>query len=136
MKQVFKNRTFRPRSLELLDLINDILDDYAEQGYTLTLHQTFYQLVAKGHIPNTVESYKQIGDLISEGRLCGIIDWERIEDRARETVEHVHWSSPADIVEAAANQFRVDHWDPRYQPVHLEVLVEKQAPRGCDPPML
>lgn len=128
MREAFKERVFRPESLAIITLVTEILEEYAQQGYTLTLRQVYYQLVARGHVPNNVESYKRVGDLVSEGRLAGLIDWDRIEDRARETVTPPHWTSPADIAEAAAQSFRVDHWID--QPYHVEVLVEKQALEG------
>ncbi len=128
MREAFKERTFRAESLAVIELVIEILDDYAAQGYTLTLRQVYYQLVAKGKIPNSLESYKRIGDLVNEGRLAGLIDWSRIEDRARETVTPAHWTSAAEIAEACARQYRVDHWD--RQPYHVEILVEKQALEG------
>jgi hypothetical protein len=133
MREAFKERTFRAESLEVIDLVIGILDDYAAQGYTLTLRQVYYQLVARGHVPNSLESYKRIGDLVNEGRLAGLIDWSRIEDRARETVTPAHWTSAAEIAEAAAKQYRVDHWAD--QPWHVEILVEKQALEGVLEPV-
>lgn len=134
MREAFKKRTFRVESLAVIELVIDILDDYAAQGYTLTLRQVYYQLVARGHVPNSLESYKRIGNLVNEGRLAGLIDWARIEDRARETVTPVHWTSAAEIVEACANQYQVDHWDE--QPWHVEILVEKQALEGVLEPVV
>jgi hypothetical protein len=128
MKEAFKDRTFRGESLAVIDLVNQILEEYAAQGYTLTLRQAYYQLVARGHVPNSLESYKRIGDIVSEGRLAGLIDWDHIEDRARETVTPNTWANAGSLARAAAEQFRTDHWGD--QPCHVEILVEKQALEG------
>lgn len=42
---------FQPKSLELIDLANEIIDDYSSQGYDLTLRQLYYQMVARDVIP-------------------------------------------------------------------------------------
>jgi hypothetical protein len=92
------------------------------------LRQLYYQLVARDYIENTVKSYKRIGDLVSNARLAGLIDWDMIEDRGRETITPPMWESPAQIVEAAAAQFAIDRWAD--QPYHIEVMVEKAALEG------
>lgn len=133
MRELFKAKNFRPDALDIINLVNSILDEYAAGGYLLTLRQVYYQLVARGHIPNSIESYKRIGDVVSDGRMAGLIDWAQIEDRARETVTPAFWDSPADILRACAAQYRTDWWIT--QPYHVEVLVEKQALEGILEPV-
>lgn len=128
MKQAFIEKTFKGSKLELLGIIEKILDDYSAQGYDLSLRQLFYQGVSRGIIPNTTEEYKKLGDLVSDARLAGLLDWDMIVDRGRTTVSNNHWESPADIVRAAAQQYRIEKW--RDQPCHVEVFVEKQALEG------
>ena len=128
MKQLFVSKNFGPDSLKKIDTINAILDEYAAQGFDLTLRQLYYQMVARGYIENTVQSYKRTGSLVSDARLAGLVDWQMITDRGRETVTPNHWDSPAEIVESAARQFRIDKWAD--QPNHVEVMVEKQALEG------
>lgn len=48
----YKEIKFRGRSLELINLVNQVINEYKNQGYELTLRQTYYQLVARGYIPN------------------------------------------------------------------------------------
>ena len=43
---------------------------------------------------NTLKNYKRLGDVISDGRLAGMIDWDAIEDRTRNLLSSPHWSSP------------------------------------------
>jgi hypothetical protein len=97
-------------------------------GYDLTTRQVYYQLVAKDLIPNNPKSYNRLKSIVSDGRLAGLIDWDMIVDRTRGVVIPSHWDSPADIVEAAAQSFRIDKWED--QPYHVEVMVEKQALEG------
>lgn len=79
----YKEINFRGKSLDLINLVNQVINEYKNQGYELTLRQTYYQLVARGYIPNNERSYKNIGNLINDGRLAGLIDWYSIVDRTR-----------------------------------------------------
>jgi len=128
MKEKFLDHKFSASNLETIRIINNILAEYAGQGYRLSLRQLYYQLVARDYIENSVRSYKRTGDLVSNARLAGLVDWEMIEDRGRELVSNAHWDSPAQIVRAAAQQFRIDHWID--QPCYVEVMVEKDALSG------
>ena len=64
-----------------LDLINGIIEEYQAQGYVLTLRQLYYQLVSRDIIPNKQAEYSKLSNLLKEGRMAGIVDWEAIEDR-------------------------------------------------------
>ncbi len=124
-KIAYQEINFRKSSLELIDMVNMIVNEYQAQGYTLTLRQVYYQLVSRDIIPNTERSYKNIGSLISNGRLAGLINWEAIEDRTREIRRNSHWDDVTDILRSAAYSFAVDKWqDQKY---YLEVWVEKDA---------
>jgi hypothetical protein len=144
MKDAFIEKNFSPDSLDLISVINRILDKYADMHYKLSLRQVYYQLVAGDLIPdkwrdkdtgstNNFRAYKNVGSLVSDARQAGYIDWAMIEDRGRETVTPNHWKSPADIVKAAAEQYRIDKWEE--QPVHVEVMVEKDALSGILEPV-
>ncbi len=128
MKEQFIEHAFSKSSLDRLNLVNGILDEYNGLGFDLSLRQLYYQLVARGHIENSQKSYKRLGDLISNGRKAGLVDWDMITDRGRERVANPHWANPADIVMAAYQSFRIDKWDD--QPVRIEVMVEKDALSG------
>jgi hypothetical protein len=128
VKEFFVEKNFGPARLEVIQRINVILADYAAQGYRLSLRQLYYQLVARAEIENTLHSYKRLGDLVSDARLAGMVDWDMIEDRGRETIAPPMWKDPAQIVDAAARQFAIDRWAD--QPNHVEVMVEKAALEG------
>ncbi len=133
MREWFKDTNFKPDTQALIVLANRILAEYAAQGFRLTLRQLFYQLVARGHIPNTQRMYKNLGTHIGNARLAGLIDWAMIEDRARSTDWPAHWEDPAEMVKAAAEQYRIDKWAD--QPNHVEVMVEKDALSGVLQPV-
>jgi hypothetical protein len=112
----------------VIEQANAICRDYARQGFDLTLRQLYYQFVSRGHIPNTQQSYKRLGDIINKARLAGLMDWNYIIDRTRNLQALSHWSDPSDIVYSAARSFALDKW--RNQPVRVEVWVEKEALAG------
>lgn len=64
-----QEKRFRRDSIAAIHRANEIIAEYEEQGFSLTLRQLYYQHVARGFIPNTERSYKQLGDLISDARL-------------------------------------------------------------------
>lgn len=128
MKEQYITKRFNNDSLQLIDIINSILDDYEAQGYDLTLRQIYYQLVSRNVVPNTERSYKNIGNLVSDGRLAGLIDWSMITDRGRVCQTLSHWDDPAEILMSCAHSFRIDMW--ANQPNYVEVMVEKQALEG------
>lgn len=121
----YKEINFRGKSLDLIKLINQVVDEYSSQGYELTLRQTYYQLVARGYIPNNERSYKNIGNLINDGRLAGLIDWHSITDRTRNLRKNPHWSTPSSVIESAMYFYLLDKWEG--QPNYVEVWVEKDA---------
>lgn len=125
MKICYREINFRPDSLRLIERVNGIISDYQQMGYSLTLRQVYYQLVARDVIPNNERSYKNLGNLISDGRMAGLIDWHAIEDRTRNLKKNSHWSSPGSIIYTAANSFAYDKWED--QDNYVEVWVEKDA---------
>ena len=111
----------------------EIIGEYAAQGYQLTLRQLYYQMVSRDIIPNQTEWYKKLGEVVSKGRMPGFIDWNAIVDRGRSPVMPAQWDSPSQILQAAADSFRVDRWAGQYH--HVEVWCEKDAPSGVLEPV-
>lgn len=121
-------KRFHPKSERLIGQVNAIIDEYRAIGLDLTLRQLYYQLVSADIIPNAFRAYKNLGELVSQARLAGRIDWNAIEDRTRNLQE---WPSQYDPQSALANlarHYREDKWDD--QPTHVEVWVEKDAMIG------
>lgn len=124
-KRCYVKKRFRSDSLAVIDQANKIITEYWQQGYKLTLRQLYYQFVSRDLVPNTQQSYKNIGSIVNDGRLAGMIDWLAIEDRTRNMRENAHWDSPGDIVRACAQQFRHNLWDT--QDCYVECWIEKDA---------
>lgn len=124
-KITYIQKRFGEKALERIAQVNGIIAEYQAQGFKLTLRQTYYQLVARALIPNTVQSYKGLGEVVNDGRLAGLIDWDAIEDRTRNLQSGSHWSSPHSIVRACAGQYAVDLWE--YQENYVECWIEKEA---------
>lgn len=124
-KICYKDVRFQTKSLELIELVNQVIAEYSAQGYELTLRQAYYQLVARGYIPNNERSYKNIGNLINDGRLSGLIDWYAITDRTRNLRGNSHWDTPADVINSARYSYLLDKWEG--QSNYVEVWVEKDA---------
>ena len=121
----YKKINFKQSSLDLIKLVNEVINEYSAQGYELTLRQAYYQLVARGYIPNNERSYKNIGSLINDGRLAGLIDWNAITDRTRNLRGNTHWDTPVDVIYSAKYSYLLNKW--KDQPNYVEVWVEKDA---------
>jgi hypothetical protein len=121
----YVDRKFSEVSLKMIETANTIIAEYAGQGFQLTLRQLYYQFVARDLIPNNLKSYKNLGSVINDGRLAGLIDWDHITDRTRSLRENSHWSTPGGIISSAANSYRIDLWkNQKYRP---EIWIEKDA---------
>ena len=128
MKIKFRNIKMSRQNRQRLEVINDIVEEYQAEGYVLTLRQLYYQLVSRDIIPNKQTEYSKLSTLLKEGRMAGIVDWEAIEDRLRKPSSPSAFDSPADIINAAIQQYRKDRQEG--QPVYMEVWVEKDALSG------
>ena len=128
MKEAFKNIRFNASTRKMIETANRIIDDLRSQGYTLTLRQLYYQCVAADIIPNKQSEYKRLGSILNDARLCGMVDWDAIEDRTRNLSGTTHRERPETIISDAAHSFRMDKW--RGQDFRVEVWVEKDALEG------
>ncbi len=138
------------KQLLVVQNANRIIEAYRAQGFMLTLRQIYYQFVARDLFPedrywlqaggkwvkdperknpnsskNAEPNYKWLGELLNDGRVAGLIDWDSMEDRTRNLRTLPHWESPADILVSVAAQYRVDLWE--HQKTYVEVWVEKEA---------
>lgn len=124
-KVCYIEKKFNKASLQKIEWINSVIERYKYQGLELTLRQVYYQLVAKDLIENTERSYKNIGTLVSEARLAGLIDWNAIVDRTRGLRRNSHFSHPSEVISAARFSYMLDRWE--NQPNYVEVWIEKDA---------
>lgn len=128
MREKYESKTFQKKSMEMVTKCNDIVTSYSQRGFKLTIRQLYYQLVARGHIENTVRSYDNIVALMTNARLAGLIDWDAIEDRTRDVLSRSHWTGVPSMLKSAARWYHEDMWES--QP-HLVIgIVEKEALAG------
>jgi hypothetical protein len=116
------------RALAIVAIANQICEEYARQGYDLTLRQLYYQFVARDYLPNNMRSYKMLGNTIDRARRAGLMDWDYIVDRTRNLQGFTTYETPADLITAMADRFHVDLWQD--QECRVEVWVEKEALAG------
>ena len=121
-------KRFNAATLAVIAQANAIINEYATDGLRLTLRQLYYQFVARGLIPNRQKEYKRVGNIISDARLAGLVDWDVIEDRTRNLAGNTHWRDPGHIIQAAHRSFQMDRW--AEQPYRVEVWIEKEALAG------
>lgn len=132
-KICFKEKKFRGDRSRLIVAANEIVEEYSAQGYRLTLRQLYYQFVSRDIIPNTEQSYKNLGQTISEARLCGLIDWEAIEDRVRVPRIPLEFLDIQHRARTAADNYRLPRW--AGQENYVELWVEKDALAGVLSPL-
>lgn len=136
-KILYERRTFNDAAHTVITQAEAFCDQYARQGYQLTLRQLYYRFIATGAFPdsradpssgtkNTERNYKWLGDLVSKARVAGMIDWRHITDRGRETAGGDDgWDSPESMLRSAARGYTITKWDG--QPEYIEIWVEKDA---------
>lgn len=61
----YKSIKFQQKSLELINLVNQVVEEYQAQGYELTLRQAYYQLVARGYISPTMNAVIRTLEILS-----------------------------------------------------------------------
>ncbi|TET67573.1 MAG: hypothetical protein E3J56_12690 [Candidatus Aminicenantes bacterium] len=130
------NKRFNKTSLYIIETTNEIIEGFLQQGFDLTLRQLYYQFIAQDLFPeswrdlqlqskNIEKNYNKLGSIINDARLTGLVDWNAIADRTRETKQNSHWEDPKDIIESCIHYFEIDKWEG--QPTRPEVWIEKDA---------
>jgi len=121
-------KRFNADTLSLIKQVDEICQNYARQGYDLSVRQVFYQLVVENVISNTEQSYNRVICVVNDARLAGLLDWNYIADRTRNLETNSHWDNPEEIIDSSAYSFRLDKWEG--QEYYCEIWVEKQALAG------
>lgn len=127
-KIYFRDAKISRKGMLMLQKVNDIIEEYQENDYVLTLRQLYYQLVSRDVIPNKVQEYSKLSILLKEGRMAGYVDWEAIEDRLRTAEKPSSWNDPTQIIKACIRSYQKDRQD--NQQKYIEVWVEKDALSG------
>lgn len=125
----YQPKKFRQETLDEIKAANSIIDEYESKGFSMSLRQLYYQMVARGLRENTKGSYDKLKNIISDGRLAGLVSWTAIEDRQRNLMGHQTFSNPGEAIKWLAEEhYKIDLWAD--QPFRPEVWVEKAAQEG------
>lgn len=133
MRERFQELNIREAGLGRIEQANAIIEEYQGQGLRLTLRQLYYQLVARGLLPNTPRDYKNLGSLLNDGRMAGLVDWAAIEDRGRRPRSQSEWLNIQSLVASALWSYRLPRW--KGQDSYAELWVEKDALAGVLEPL-
>jgi hypothetical protein len=134
MRETFIPKLFNDEHDRIIEHANELLEEMAADGYKVTLRTLYYQFIAEERwFDNKLQSYKRFGDIISQARLAGRIDWDLLEDRARTVEKLPYWSSPTHIMESVVEQYRENLWRGQERRVH--VRIEKDAQIGVIQPV-
>lgn len=128
MKIPYKKFNFRQKTLDKIETANNIIEEYQEDGYELTLRQLYYQFVSRDLIENKQSEYKTLGDIVNNARLAGLIDWDAIVDRTRKIVEWDSHENPSAAIDDLADRYAIDTREG--QLVYIEAWIEKEALAG------
>lgn len=110
----------------VIDRAVTIIDKLRGEGYTPTLRQIYYQFVRRNWLENNEKSYNRLGEILTKGRMAGMIAWDSMEDRLRGlegTFDPVEDSPSA--LELAHRLIQFDLWE--RQPTYVEIWVEKDS---------
>ncbi|MDP9301034.1 MAG: hypothetical protein M3P43_09115 [Actinomycetota bacterium] len=118
------------KTRKLIQRADEILQHYyrAGEGFALTLRQLFYKLVTENLIANKPEEYERLGQVMSDARYWGLIDWDMLIDRTRTMWDFPYRDDERDAIEVAAHGFMLDPWTDQKQ--RVEVWIEKDAAIG------
>jgi len=133
MKIEYQKIRIQKRRLGLIEQANEIITEYAGQGYTLTVRQIYYQFVARGWISNDITSYGYVGAAINKGRMAGLIDWNAVEDRTRFLRGNEQWHDVTHSLNTAARSYQRNSRET--QDYAIEVWIEKDALVGIIDPV-
>lgn len=124
----YQNFNFGAAALQTIAHANEIMEDYAARGISMTLRSLYYRFVAAAIIANKQSEYKRLGDIVNNGRLAGLIDWNHLQDRTRNLQTLSHWENPGHVVQSAALGYHRNLWEGQVN--HVEVWIEKDALLG------
>lgn len=154
-KICYKDYNPKGPTLTVIQQADEILREYAQQGYQLSVRQLYYVFISRDLFPetwidevynarqgldsqtkNTMKNYNRLKDICTKARDGGFLDWDHLTDRGRELESLPHWRNPEAFLDSVCPQFKIDLW--LNQPKRVEVWVEKDAlsqviERACVP---
>lgn len=144
MKICYVEHNFRAATMAIIEQADAIIEEYAADGYDMTVRQVYYQFIGRDLFPatwideaynlrkglasdtkNTDKNYDRLGQIVNKARLAGYLDWERIVDLTRFLRGHDYKANPSEAIEDAVAKYIEDIWaDQEYK---VEVWIEKDA---------
>jgi hypothetical protein len=100
-----------------------------EADAPVTLRGVFYRVVSTGAIPKTEKAYDLVKRELLKLRRDGTVPYADITDGSRWTFKPETWTSVDQMLEDASESYRRALWHD--QPVHVEILSEKDAITGA-----
>jgi hypothetical protein len=81
---------------------------------------------------NDMKSYRAVTDVLTRGRIEGVIPWEAIDDDTRPIDLNQFYNNPAEFVRQDLESFLKGYWRNRQQsqPNHIEIVIEKLTVRS------
>lgn len=124
----YRNWNPQAGAQDMIIQAQEIIEEYEEAGFMLTLRQLYYQFVSRDLLKNEDAEYHRLGNVINRARLAGMISWLSLEDRTRFLRAVQHWTDPLDSLRQVTKMYAINKW--RDQPYKPEVWIEKDALLG------
>jgi hypothetical protein len=127
--------------MQMVIAINNILE--AQRSYwPLSARQVHYRLLGpnaplihaskpNSRYVNDLKSYRAVTDVLTRGRLEGLIPWDAIDDDTRPIDLNEAFNNPAEFLRQELKGFLKYYWRNRQQsqPNHIEIVIEKLTVR-------
>ncbi len=125
-------RKYKPRkdAEQIIGRANDILELSRQDGFgVMTLRQIYYQFIAKNWLPeNSMQQYKKLGRILTDGREGGLIDWNAIDDAGRGAFHFRDCKTVDQLLSGVEKGLLINPWED--QDVYVETWVEKKGMEG------
>jgi hypothetical protein len=120
MKVKIRDINLHSSTRRMIEEAGKVIDTY---DMPVTVRQIFYRLVAQGIIDNTFGEYKRLGKILTNGRYCGLLDWDKFTDEMRGFYKPDSYASIEEAIEDLKERYRRDRWE--HSPYFIFVWVEK-----------
>ena len=122
MKLKIRDIKFQKKTSKFLEHIQKVVDSFS---VALTVRQIHYRLVALGIVDNTIQNYRKVSRITSDGRYAGLIDWDKIVDDTRNAYKTQDWDNIDDAIKNTLDNYRRNRW--KKSKYYVEVAVEKRT---------
>ncbi len=120
-KEDITSNKHRKEFYDMIERIKTILSTEDK----MSVRQIFYQTAVNKFVELNIEGYNKVVRLCKDGRLEGLIPWEKIVDRSRFSSQIDMWNNPDEFYDTVQGLYRRNIWD--NQPGYFEFWLEKAA---------